>query len=249
MTYGQQPYTEPMQSTTTYDTTAQYVYEQARQSSVNRAYGQMAIGLAITAVTSWLTAATGFYISFLMATGMIGIIGLAAVQVMLAIYLGARIMKMSTTTAHVLFYVYSALMGVTLSTIFLAYNIGTIAFAFVMSAIFFLALSMFGLTTKRDMLKAGPILMVALIIFIVAQLLITFIFPAESSIRIICAIGLVLFAGMAIHDAQATRAILTQVESQGPEMVKKASILCALNLYLDFVNIFIYILQLLGNRD
>ena len=65
----------------------------------------------------------------------------------------------------------------------------------------------------------------------------------------VCAIGLILFAGMTIYDAQSTRALLTEYEAQGPEMVKKISILCALNLYLDFVNMFLYILQLLGNRD
>ena len=66
---------------------------------------------------------------------------------------------------------------------------------------------------------------------------------------IVSAIGLLLFAGMTVYDAQATRAMLEQYSAQGPEMIKKVSILCALNLYLDFVNMFMYILQLLGNRD
>ena len=73
--------------------------------------------------------------------------------------------------------------------------------------------------------------------------------PGNTTLMIVSAIGLLLFAGMTVYDAQATRAMLEQYSAQGPEMVKKVSILCALNLYLDFVNMFMYILQLLGNRD
>jgi FtsH-binding integral membrane protein len=71
----------------------------------------------------------------------------------------------------------------------------------------------------------------------------------DGMTQIVCALGLILFAGMTIYDAQSTRALLSQYEAQGPEMVKRVSILCALNLYLDFINMFLYILQLLGNRD
>ena len=112
----------------------------------------------------------------------------------------------------------------------------------------FFALTMFGMTTKFNMLKAGPILMIGLIVLIISQIVLAFV-QVDGMTKIVCAIGLILFAGMTIYDAQSTRALLTEYEAQGPEMVKKISILCALNLYLDFVNMFLYILQLLGNRD
>ena len=230
----------------TMDTTMTYNVEQARRASVTRAYGEMTIGLIVTALVAVL--GQGAYVSFLMATGMIGLIGLCVVQIGLAIALGARIMKMSTTTARVLFYVYAALMGFTLSSIFLVYDLGSIGIALGITAAFFFVLTMFGMTTKFNMLKAGPILMVGLIVLIVSQLVLM-LFQVDGMTQIVCAIGLVLFAGMTIYDAQSTRALFAQYETQGEEMIKKISILCALNLYLDFVNMFLYILQLLGNRD
>ena len=83
----------------------------------------------------------------------------------------------------------------------------------------------------------------------VPMLLLTFLFPGDTMLMVVSAIGLVLFAAMTVHDAQQTRAIFNEYAGYGPEMIKKVSIICALNLYLDFVNIFLYILQLLGNRD
>lgn len=228
------------------DTTMAYSYEEARRVSVTRAYGEMTIGLIITALVAVL--GQGAYVSFLMATGTIGLIGLCVVQIGLAVVLGARVMKMSTTTARVLFYVYAALMGFTLSSIFLVYDLGSIGIALGVTALFFFALTMFGMTTKFNMLKAGPILMVGLIVLIISQLVLMFI-QVDGMTQIVCAIGLVLFAGMTMYDAQSTRALFAQYEAQGPEMIKKISILCALNLYLDFVNMFLYILQLLGNRE
>ena len=153
---------------------------------------------------------------------------------------------MKVSTAYVMFYVYAALMGFTLSTIFMAYDLGTIGISLALCAGVFFALTMFGRTTK---IKAGPILFVGLIVLIIAEVILMIFAPGNTTLMIVSAIGLLLFAGMTVYDAQATRAMLEQYSAQGPEMVKKVSILCALNLYLDFVNMFMYILQLLGNRD
>lgn len=254
MTFGQQPQgyngapygqyqsavnVQPMQ-----------VYERAEHVSVTRAYGEMTLGLVITAVVAILTQVSGFYISFLRATGGMGMWILAIVQIGLAIYLGVRVMNMSTTAARVCFYVYAALMGVTLSTIFLAYDLGTIGIAFLVSAGFYFALTMFGLTTKGDMLKAGPILMIALIVLIIAEVVMMFVAPTNTALKVVTAIGIILFAGLTIYDAQFTKKAFAAYASQGPEMIEKISILCALNLYLDFVNIFLYVLQAFGlSRD
>ena len=108
---------------------------------------------------------------------------------------------------------------------------------------------MFSLTTKFDMLKAGPILMVGLVVLIISQIVLMFVPGSTTGMRIICAFGLILFAGMTLYDAQQTRALFSAYEAQEPEMIKKISIICALNLYLDFVNMFLYILQLFGSRD
>lgn len=225
-----------------------YNYEEARRVSVTKVYGEMTIGILVTAVVAVLGQITGAYYSFLMATGMVGLIGLCVVQIALAVVLGMRVTKMKSVTARVMFYVYAALMGFTLSSIFMVYDLGSIGVALGVTAAFFFALTMFGMTTKFDMLKAGPILMIGLIVLIISQIVLAFV-QVDGMTKIVCAIGLILFAGMTIYDAQSTRALLTEYEAQGPEMVKKISILCALNLYLDFVNMFLYILQLLGNRD
>lgn len=262
--YGQNYYAQPQGAPTyqyapqdaagagagaaTINTTMTYNYEEARRVSVTKVYGEMTIGILVTAVVAVLGQITGAYYSFLMATGMVGLIGLCMVQIALAVVLGMRVTKMKSATARVMFYVYAALMGFTLSSIFMVYDLGSIGVALGVTAAFFFALTMFGMTTKFNMLKAGPILMIGLIVLIISQIVLAFV-QVDGMTKIVCAIGLILFAGMTIYDAQSTRALLTEYEAQGPEMVKKISILCALNLYLDFVNMFLYILQLLGNRD
>ena len=259
--YGQNYYAQPQGAPTyqyvpqgtgagaaTINTTMTYNYEEARRVSVTKVYGEMTIGILVTAVVAVLGQITGAYYSFLMATGMVGLIGLCVVQIALDEGLGMRVTKMKSATARVMFYVYAALMGFTLSSIFMVYDLGSIGVALGVTAAFFFALTMFGMTTKFNMLKAGPILMIGLIVLIISQIVLAFV-QVDGMTKIVCAIGLILFAGMTIYDAQSTRALLTEYEAQGPEMVKKISILCALNLYLDFVNMFLYILQLLGNRD
>lgn len=262
--YGQNYYAQPQGAPTyqyapqdaagagagaaTINTTMTYNYEEARRVSVTKVYGEMTIGILVTAVVAVLGQITGAYYSFLMATGMVGLIGLCVVQIALAVVLGMRVTKMKSATARVMFYVYAALMGFTLSSIFMVYDLGSIGVALGVTAAFFFALTMFGMTTKFNMLKAGPILMIGLIVLIISQIVLAFV-QVDGMTKIVCAIGLILFAGMTIYDAQSTRALLTEYEARGPEMVKKISILCALNLYLDFVNMFLYILQLLGNRD
>ena len=235
--------------TATYTTNLAYSYEQAARVSITRAYGEMTLGLLVTAAVAVLTNATGLLSAFVSATGTLGWIGLAIVQVGLAIFLGARITRISTGTARAMFYAYAALMGFTLSSIFAVYSLGNIGICLALCAGFFFALTMIGLTTKVNMLKAGPILIVGLIVLIVAELLISMFFPGDAMLQIVSAIGLLLFAGMTVYDAQSTRAIFNQYQSQGPEMIKKVSVLCALNLYLDFVNMFLYLLQLFGDRE
>lgn len=228
---------------------ATYSYERAERVSVTRAYGEMTIGLLVTAAVAILTQVTGAYIALIQTLGVIGVWAPLIVEVVLAIYLAARIEKISPTTARVMFYVYAAIMGFSLSTIFMAYDLGTIGISLALCAGFFFALTMLGMTTKVNVLKAGPVLMVGLIVLIVAEVLLMIFAPGQTTLMLVSAIGLVLFAGMTVYDAQSTRALFAQYAGQGEEMIKKVSIICALNLYLDFVNIFLYVLQLLGDRD
>ncbi|KAA8820035.1 Bax inhibitor-1/YccA family protein [Bifidobacterium vespertilionis] len=253
--YGQ-PYANPQYAqpgmnagTATMDANLAYSYEKAQRVSITKAYAEMAVGLLVTAAVAVFANASGALIAFLSVAGMFGWIGIALVQVALAIYLGARVMSMSPGKARAMFYVYAALMGFTLSSIFLVYDLGSIALVLLLCAGFFFALTMLGLTTKFDMLKAAPILFVGLIVLIIGQLLVSWLFPSDGMMQLMAAIGVVLFAGMTVYDAQSTRAIFRQYQNQGPEMIQRVSILCALSLYLDFVNMFLYLLQLFGDRE
>ena len=228
---------------------ATYSYERAERVSVTRAYGEMTIGLLVTAAVAILTQVTGAYIALIQTLGVIGVWAPLIVEIVIAIYLGARIEKINPSTARVMFYVYAAIMGFSLSTIFMAYDLGTIGISLAMCAGFFFALTMLGMTTKVNVLKAGPVLMVGLIVLIIAEVLLMIFAPGQTTLMVISAIGLVLFAGMTVYDAQATRALFAQYAGQGEDMIKKVSIICALNLYLDFINMFLYILQLFGGRD
>lgn len=223
-------------------------YEKATRTSVARAYGEMTIGILVTAVVAILTQGTGLLYSYLAATGTLGWILLVVVQVGVAVTLGARVMRMKPSTARLMFYIYAALMGFTLSSIFATYNLGSIGLALLMTAGFFLCLTMVALTTKLNMLKAGPILMVALIVLIVAELIMMFIVPTSTTTMIFSAIALVIFAGLTMYDAQATRTLFRQYAND-ETMIRRVSILCALNLYLDFINFFMQLLTIFGSSD
>lgn len=157
--YNAQPqYAYAPNGTAAVNVQASYSYEQAERSSVNSAYTHMTLGLIVTAVVAIITQMSGAYLALIQTTGIIGIFAPAIIEIVLAIYLGARIHKMKVSTAYVMFYVYAALMGFTLSTIFMAYDLGTIGISLALCAGFFFALTMLGRTTKINMLKAGPIL-------------------------------------------------------------------------------------------
>lgn len=224
--YNAQPqYAYAPNGTAAVNVQATYSYEQAERSSVNSAYTHMTLGLIVTAVVAIITQMSGAYLALIQTTGIIGIFAPAVIEIVLAIYLGARIHTMKVSTAYVMFYVYAALMGFTLSTIFMAYDLGTIGISLALCAGFFFALTMFGRATKINMLKAGPILFVGLIVLIIAEVILMIFAPGNTTLMIVSAIGLLLFAGMTVYDAQATRAMLEQYSAQGPEMVKKVSIL------------------------
>lgn len=251
--YGQQPYGQAYvngaqpYAAGTLDGMDTAAFTNAKRTSITRAYAEMTAGLLVTIVVAVISQTTGALTSFLSATGIIGLIGLLIAQVGMAVVLGWRIMKMQPATARALFYLYAALMGFTLSSIFFAYNIGSIAMALGITVGFFFVLTMLSLTTKFDMLKAGPILFAALLVLIVGEVIMMFIAPSNGTIMAISAIGLIIFAGYTAYDAQATRAMFNQYAGN-PDMIVRLSIVCALNLYLDFVNMFLYILRLVGNN-
>lgn len=224
------------------------VTEHAERTSITRAYAEMTAGLAVTAVVAVLTQTFGLLNSFLAATGSLGWIGLMLVQIVMAIAIGNRAMNLKAGAARVLFYLYAALMGFTLSSIFMIYDLGSIGTVLALCTGFFFVLTMLSLTMRSSLLKAGPILLAALITLIVGEFVIMLVAPGSTGIMVISAIGVLIFAGLTMYDAQKTRVLFAQYAGQ-PEAIKSLSIVCALNLYLDFVNMFLYLLRLFGSRD
>ena len=154
--------------------------------------------------------------------------------------------RMSAATMQIVYWVYAVAMGLSLSTIFLVYDLGSIATAFFASAAAFAGLSLYGYTTKRDLSAFGTFLIMGVVGLLVASLLNLFVQSSMLSF-VISAVGVLLFAGLTAYDTQKIKSIYFEVAGQG-ELVAKSAILGALNLYLDFINMFLFILRLFGGN-
>ncbi|MDO4913278.1 MAG: Bax inhibitor-1/YccA family protein [Bifidobacteriaceae bacterium] len=231
----------------TINTQAAYAYDRVQRVTVGRAYAEMTVGIVITALVAMFSYNSGLLLGFVSRLGTMGMIILLIVQFGIVITLSAAVNKFSVPVARTLFYAYAAITGFTLSSIFYTYNLGSVLISFSLAAGFFFVLTMLSLTTKVNMLKAGPILFVALIVFVIGQIILSF-FATPASSMLVAGIGLVLFAGLTAYDAQKTRQLLSST-SGDIEQTKRLSIYCALSLYLDFVNMFLYLLRIFGDRD
>jgi hypothetical protein len=155
--------------------------------------------------------------------------------------------RMSTSTMQILFWAFAVLMGLSLSTIFLVYSGTSIAGAFFATASGFAALSLYGYTTKKDLSALGTFLIIGLVGLIVASLINMFLQSGPLGL-VISAVGVLLFAGLTAYDTQKTKSLYFQVA--GTDMVGKAVVMSALTLYLDFINMFLFVLRLFGaSRD
>ena len=162
---------------------------------------------------------------------------------------GAVINRISAAGAQLFFYVYAALMGLSLSSIFLVFTGASIATTFLVTAIAFASLSLYGYLTKRDLAPMGAFLMMGLIGLIVAMLVNWFL-QSDGLAFAISAIGVLIFAGLTAYDTQNIKNTYIQhAAAMDSEWLGKAAIMGALNLYLDFINLFMFLLQFMGNRE
>ena len=210
-----------------YQTAVQAENEWALQryvsSVMRRVYGKMSLGLLVTAICSFLMLLSPTLLNLLFSSNFTIFI-LFAVEIGLVIYLSARIEKMSNATASAMFYLYSALNGVALTPIFLAYTGSSIAMTFAITAGTFGAMTIAGYVTKKDLSKFGAFLFMALIGLIICSLVNLFM---HNSMMDWC---------ISIAESDST-------------MVSKVATLGALRLYLDFINLFLHLLRILGNRN
>lgn len=218
-----------------------------------RVYSIMATGMAVTAFfalgLSMLAVQNGQLTSIGVAiytTPLKWVLMFAPLLVVFAF--GAVVQRLSTQTATMVFYGFAALMGMSLSWIFLAYTGASVASTFFATAGGFAALSLYGYTTKRDLSGLGSFLMMGLVGLIIAS--IVNIFLKSSGVQFaISIIGVLLFAGLTVYDTQNIKNTYLQLRNSDSDFLGKAAILGALSLYLDFLNMFMFLLQFLGVRN
>lgn len=209
---------------------------------MQRVYGYMAGGLALTGLVAYLAAASGFYQS-IAATPLIWLVMLAPLGFVLVLSLG--IQRMAAQTAMLLFWLYAGVMGLSLGGIFLVFTGESIARVFFISAATFGAMSLYGYTTRSDLSRFGSFLMMGLIGILIASLV--NIFLGSSALQFaISIIGVIVFVGLTAYDTQRIKEMY--LESDTGEIAGKKAVLGALALYLDFINLFMILLQLFGQR-
>ena len=206
-------------------------------------YGWMTMGLLVTAAVALAVSNSGFFPS----QGLM----LIAIFAQLGIVIGLSwaINRISATTAGMLFFVYSALTGFTFSIFFLVFSLGSIAAAFFSTAGVFGAMTIYGLTTKTDLTKMGSYLMMGLFGLIIASVINIFLGSGPLDF-IISIFGVLLFTGLTAWDTQRIAAMAaTRKLKVDSDDTLKFSIMGALTLYLDFINLFIFMLRIFGGRD
>ncbi|MDQ0560783.1 FtsH-binding integral membrane protein [Rhizobium mesoamericanum] len=224
--------------------------DQGLRSYMLKVYNLMALGLAITGVAAYL----GF--NFAVQDGQLTQFGVLLFQsplrwvVILAplaavFFLSFRINRMSVGAAQTTFWVYAALVGLSLSSIFLVYTQSSITQTFFVTAASFGALSLYGYTTKRDLSAMGSFLIMGLFGLIIAS--IVNIFLASSALQFaVSVIGVLIFAGLTAYDTQRIKELY--YDADGADVAGRKAIMGALTLYLDFINLFMFLLQFMGDR-
>jgi uncharacterized protein len=213
-------------------------------------FSWMGVALGLSALTAYVFGTDMSYMTYLINEQSGGLSGLGYVVMFAPIgfvlLMSFGFHKLSSTALTALFLVYSVIMGMSLSFIFLAYTMGSIAGVFVTSAAMFGVMALLGYTTNTDLTKMGSILMMALIGIIIASLVNMFL-KSDGMSYIISIISVIIFTGLTAYDVQKLKNIGAGVE-YGAEATAKLSILGALTLYLDFINLFLALLRLFGNR-
>ena len=211
---------------------------------MRKTFGWMAMCLLITALTAMGFVNSGLFYH-IASSGAMWLLIIA--ELVLVFVLSARINKMSVATATIMLIVYSALNGVTLSFIFVVYSLGSIAKTFFITTGMFGVMALVGATTKRDLSKLGSILFMALIGLIIASLV--NIFLRSSGLDwIISFIGVVLFTALTAYDVQRVKQLAAESDLYDDTQVGRLAVISALSLYLDFINLFLYLLRFFGRK-
>ena len=238
-------YTQPMQPPPL--STIRQAEVQASTVFLAKVFNWMAIGLGLTGLLAFITA-NSMAMQQLIFGNRLVFYALMFAEIGMVVYLSARIERISSQLATGLFLAYSALNGVTLSAILLAYTMSSVAATFFITAGMFGAMAVYGLVTKKDLSGLGSFMFMGLIGIVIASMV--NIFLGSSMISwVISGLGVIIFTGLTAYDVQKiTQMGAAGIMDQGEAAIHKVAILGALTLYLDFINLFLSLLQFLGNR-
>jgi len=224
-------------------TEAEVQREQAR--FITKVFGWMSVALAITGAMAMYTVTSERLLSFVFGSKLT-FFGLIILELVLVGFLSARIRRMNVTTATAIFIGYSLLNGLTLSSIFLIYTSSSIATTFFITAGTFAVFALVGYTTKTDLTRFGSLLFMAVIGIIIASLVNMFLGSSQLD-YIISFVGVLVFTGLVAYDTQKIKE-MNIIGNEGTDEDRKEAIMGALTLYLDFINLFIFLLRLFGDR-
>jgi hypothetical protein len=215
---------------------------------IRSVYNWMAIGLSLTGFVAFYVSNSEFLLRLIFGNRLV-FFGLIIGELILVFYLSARVQKMQSTTATGVFMLYAALNGATLASVFLIYTRSSITSTFFVCAATFVTCSIYGMTTKRDLTSLGGFMTMGLIGIIIASVANMF-FRSSGMSMIISYIGVIVFVGLTAYDTQKLKTMaLTQPADLDSGARRKGAIIGALALYLDFINLFLMLLRILGNRE
>jgi FtsH-binding integral membrane protein len=213
---------------------------------MTKVYAWMAIALGLTGAVSYFVASTPAIYTNFYSNSLIPMV-FAIGTMIFGMWLLSSIQKLSVSAAVGCFALYSTLLGVTLSSIFLVYTAGSIASTFFVSAGMFGAMSVVGGVVKRDLSGFGRFLMMGLIGFVIASVVNIF-FKSPAMYWALTYIGVFIFAGLTVYDTQRLRNMAYELEGEDESTVTKVAVLGAMHLYLDFINLFLMLLRIFGER-
>ncbi len=215
----------------------------ASSSFVSNVFGMMTLALAISGVAAYWLVASQFYLTL----GSLGVMVIQFAPLGLVLLMGFGYKKLSSIALTGVFLLYSVLMGMSIGMIVLMYAASTVYLTFGITSATFLSMALLGYTTKTDLTKFGSLMFMALIGILIAMV-VNFFLQSSMLDYIISIIGVLVFTGLTAYDVQKIKNLSTQVVD-GAEETKKMVVMGALNLYLDFVNLFLFLLRIFGSRD
>lgn len=226
-------------------TTINQATTQASTVFLAKVFNWMAIGLVLTAVSAYVVASSPALQQIIFPMHIVLVLG----ELGLVFFLSARVQKISAQTATALFVAFSVLNGLTLSAILLIYTMTSIASTFFITAGMFGSMAIYGMVTKKDLSGMGSFLMMGLFGIVIASVVNIFLGSAMMT-WIVSGIGVIVFTGLTAYDVQKITQIgASGIMEQGESAIQKTAIMGALSLYLDFINLFLMLLQFFGNRD